>query len=416
MDNLSHSVAGLAAGELIQRSLRDEENPEHNRVRRRLLLVSCWAASNLPDLDILLTPLLPPPLGYLLHHRGHTHTFLYAIAQALLLCALLWLLWPAARRLLAHSARARGGLALAVGGGLLLHIAMDYLNSYGVHPLHPFDSRWFYGDMVFILEPVFWIAFGAPLAMLLPWRIARALAAALLAGVPAFFAAKGFLLWPAVAVLALAGAVLGMLQYRAGSHGRTALAGAFILVMGFVGAQHAASVAAHGILEAAWRGRDPSARLIDVALTAFPANPLCWNFVSLESKEASGVYRLRQGTVSIVPGLLPVAGCPGALMQDRGEPNAGPGIFLVSEQEDKLGLLRALRRRDCRFDAWLRFARMPAVHTGNASDLRFGFGQRVNFSTIKLGTAEDADCPDNVPAWGYPRADLLAAPDELAGR
>ena len=416
MDNLSHSVVGLAAGEFIHRSLRDEATSERNRLRRRLLLVSCWAASNLPDLDIVLTPLLPSPLGYLLHHRGHTHTFLYAIPQALLLCALLCLFWPAARRLLAHSAQARVGMALAVGGGLLLHIGMDYLNSYGIHPLHPFDSRWFYGDMVFILEPVFWVAFGAPLAMLLPWRTARALAAALLIGVPAFFATKGFLLWPAAAVLALAGAVLGMLQHRAGSSSRTALAGAFILVMGFIGAQHVASAAAHGILEAAWRGRDPSARLIDVALTAFPANPLCWNFVSLESKEASGVYRLRQGAVSIAPGLLPVAGCPGALMQDSGEPNAGPGILLMSEQEDKLGLLRALRQGDCRFDAWLRFARMPAVNADNASDLRFRLGPRGNFSTIKLGTAENADCPNNVPTWDYPRADLLAVPDELAGR
>jgi membrane-bound metal-dependent hydrolase YbcI (DUF457 family) len=36
--------------------------------------------------------------------------------------------------------------------GLLLHLGMDYLNVYGVHPFHPFDSRWRYGDMIFIVE------------------------------------------------------------------------------------------------------------------------------------------------------------------------------------------------------------------------------------------------------------------------
>jgi sec-independent protein translocase protein TatC len=46
-------------------------------------------AGNFPDLDLVLTPLLPAPLGYLLHHRGHTHTVLYALPQMLLLAALM---------------------------------------------------------------------------------------------------------------------------------------------------------------------------------------------------------------------------------------------------------------------------------------------------------------------------------------
>jgi inner membrane protein len=43
---------------------------------------------------------------------------------------------------------------------------MDSLNVYGVHPLWPFDPNWYYGDLVFIVEPVFWIGFGVPLAAL----------------------------------------------------------------------------------------------------------------------------------------------------------------------------------------------------------------------------------------------------------
>ena len=95
------AFVGLGIGELVQRSLPAEPDEARQRTRHRLLLTACAAASNFPDLDLFLTKLLPAPLGYLLHHRGHTHTLLYALPQALLLLALLWALWPNARRLLA---------------------------------------------------------------------------------------------------------------------------------------------------------------------------------------------------------------------------------------------------------------------------------------------------------------------------
>ena len=34
--------------------------------------------------------------------------------------------------------------------GTLLHLGMDFLNSYGVHPFWPIQNRWVYGDSVFI--------------------------------------------------------------------------------------------------------------------------------------------------------------------------------------------------------------------------------------------------------------------------
>ena len=60
-----------------------------------------------------------------------------------------WLL-PAVRRLSpAHRAR----LWTLISAALLSHELLDAGNSYGVHPFFPFDSRWYYGDAVFILEP-----------------------------------------------------------------------------------------------------------------------------------------------------------------------------------------------------------------------------------------------------------------------
>ena len=78
MDNLTHSLVGLALGELVERALPAEPDPMRGRTRRRALLATGLIASNFPDLDLVLTPLLAPPLGYLMHHRGHTHTLLWA--------------------------------------------------------------------------------------------------------------------------------------------------------------------------------------------------------------------------------------------------------------------------------------------------------------------------------------------------
>jgi inner membrane protein len=153
MDNITHSVVGLGVGALIDRSLPPEPDAAGERVRQRMLLTIGCLASNFPDLDLVLTRLLAPPLGYLLHHRGHTHTLLAAIGEVALLLALVWLLWPNARRLLRASRHARRGALLAAGAGLVLHLAMDGMNVYGVHPFWPFDNNWYYGDLVFIVEP-----------------------------------------------------------------------------------------------------------------------------------------------------------------------------------------------------------------------------------------------------------------------
>ena len=44
--------------------------------------------------------------------------------------------------------------------GVLTHVALDWLNTYGVRLLMPFDRRWFYGDTLFIIDPWLWLALG----------------------------------------------------------------------------------------------------------------------------------------------------------------------------------------------------------------------------------------------------------------
>ena len=43
---------------------------------------------------------------------------------------------------------------------LTTHPLMDYTNSYGWRPFLPFQDHWYYGDLVFIVDPYIWLILG----------------------------------------------------------------------------------------------------------------------------------------------------------------------------------------------------------------------------------------------------------------
>lgn len=406
MDNITHAVVGLGIGALIDRSVAPEPSPDDQRVRTRLLLTVGCLASNFPDLDLVLTHLLAPPLGYLLHHRGHTHTLLGACGEVAVLLGLVWLLWPAARRLLRTSSRARGAAIATAGVGTVLHIAMDGLNVYGVHPFWPFDPSWYYGDLVFIVEPVFWVAFGVPLALLARARVMRGLLLALLAAVAVGVTAVGFLQWGSLAGLLTLGLLLTWIACRVdGPRGRTALGVGLAASLAFVGVQAVALHEARAVAAVAVARLDPHERLLDTALSAYPANPLCWSFVTVAVDAAHGDYHLRRGQISVAPAIAPVAHCPAPIAGRAAADDAR--LAWQGEERDKLARLRGLAT-NCHFNAWMRFARAPSIDATTATDARWSPLGGRNFSTIDHAALAAAPCPQPVPGWGYPRADLLA--------
>jgi inner membrane protein len=420
MDNLTHSLVGFGIGALVDRSLPDEPDPAHGRTRTRMLLVIGALASNFPDLDLITTKLLEPPLGYLLLHRGHTHTLIGALVELILLLAGIWLLWPSARALLRASARTRGAALGTACIGLLLHIGMDGMNVYGVHPFWPFDPSWYYGDLIFIVEPVFWIGFGVPLAAMVRRKGVRWLLFALMALVPVAVTFAGFLQWGSLVGLLALGVALAALERHArhrprGARSRMALAAGLAVSIAYVGVQAFALQEARALVAAEQRRLDPADRLFDTALSAYPANPLCWSFVTVArgpgnaSAGAGGAsVHLRRGLLSIAPGIDPATACPAALAGPAG-PEATPQIAWQSAQSASLAALRTLRQTNCHVDAWLRFARAPALAQaeGTATDARWGPPGSYNFSTLSYADLAPLPCPHLVPGWGYPRADLL---------
>jgi inner membrane protein len=176
-------MIGALVGETVARHARPFGRPAPLRTAlpdgtfRRLVVISLVVGSNLPDADLLYSSFGGGPLSYVLQHRGYTHTLVGALAAA----ALWWLVCAAwlRHRQLPATWREHAWIGAAGVTGALLHLGMDYTNSYGVHPFWPFYNGWVYGDSVFILEPLLWLA-AAPLVFVLETLAARVLVALLL--------------------------------------------------------------------------------------------------------------------------------------------------------------------------------------------------------------------------------------------
>jgi inner membrane protein len=130
-------------------------------------------ASNLPDVDVLVFATNTPSVAF---RRGWTHGVL---ADVVLPIALTAIIVAIARRRGRTDVRASSILLLAYIG-VLLHVAMDLLNNYGVRLLMPFSQRWFYGDVLFIIDPYLWITLGVGIWLTRRWRSVKAARVSLL--------------------------------------------------------------------------------------------------------------------------------------------------------------------------------------------------------------------------------------------
>lgn len=395
MDNITHAFAGAAIAECAL-------PPGAAPAIRRAFLVAGMVAATAPDFDLLYTAITEAPLGYLLHHRGHTHTLPGLVLLGGLLVAALRL-WPAARQALRES---RGRLLLAIGAALLSHLLMDAANSYGTHLFYPFSSAWHYGDAVFILEPWAWILLGSSLALNAKSRLFRVLAW-LLTLVPAAGLAFVGLVPPAAAaaLLLAAGAIAAATRHwptRRRAAG--ALAATALLFLSLTALSRIAAAEVSRALAGTGSGA-----IVDLVLDANPGVPWCWSVLTVERQAgASEQLVSRRGTLSLLAGIFPPAGC--ALHQLAGGaaiPPSSASLVFVQEWRTDLAQLKARDATDCRTAAWLQFARVPYLTDDRAADLRYENPVRDNFSTLPL-RAPSPDCPAHLTRWEKPRRDLLA--------
>jgi inner membrane protein len=273
VDNLTHSLVGLAAA----KAGLERASP--------YATVVCVAASNLPDIDIV--TLAGGPAAYLANHRGITHSLVGAFALGLALPALFVACERLLARLRGQKPRARFRRLLACSLVLVAsHPLLDWTNSYGLRPFLPWDGRWVYGDLLFIVDPWVWLVLGGACFLLTAKTWPRALAWAALAVVlsllfVSFLRRTGTGLPVAAYAVWFGGLAAFFLLRRSGlakRRGRWVAAGALALVALYCGAL---ALLHHGALEDSRAAAEGLAgrqgeHVLRVAATPALADPLAW--------------------------------------------------------------------------------------------------------------------------------------------
>jgi len=170
MDNLTHSLVGLAAAKAGLERL----SPGATTL--------CVLAANSPDADIVAL-IFGGRWAFLQQHRGISHSivgvFLLALALPLIFylgdVLLALLLRPRKRALRVKLP----GLLIVSAVATATHPLMDWTNNYGIRFLLPWNPKWFYGDFVFIIDPFIWIVLGGAAFLLtaktpkhlIPWVV-----------------------------------------------------------------------------------------------------------------------------------------------------------------------------------------------------------------------------------------------------
>ena len=152
MDNLTHSLVGALLG---QAGLKRKTG---------LAMPALIIGANLPDVDAACFLWLDGT-QHLAFRRGITHGPPAWLLLPLVLAGLLYGFdrWQAKR-----GTRPATRLPVRFGWlyglslfGCLTHPALDWLNVYGIRLLMPFSDRWFYGDILFIIDIWLWLLMGA---------------------------------------------------------------------------------------------------------------------------------------------------------------------------------------------------------------------------------------------------------------
>ncbi|MBY0369595.1 metal-dependent hydrolase [bacterium] len=410
MDNISHSLVGLALAESVyQRSAASRSSSSKIRA---LYWFASIASNNLPDADLLLSFLLPPfKLGYLLHHRGHTHTLLLAPFLGL---ALAWaiVLWNKRRGVALDRFDFWAILGLAVAGPWV-HLGMDALGSYGVHPFWPFSNRWVYGDSVFILEPLIWLALLPVLFFGTQNRRVRWGCEVLFFGLLAAAWAVPLMTWFSALTVTLAAVLFTFGESRLALRWRAdaALALSALIILFFAGlSQHV-----RGRLVAENAEFNPSAVLYDVVLSPLPANPFCWSVMTIETFSEGTRYRVRRGVYAPFARFVEATQCPTRQLRTTASLREvasiwGPEYFWEGQYQASVSDFKIFRNYSCAWNAYLRFSRAPFLseEAGDflAGDLRFDFEPGASFAEVLL--PQDADfCNRYTPPWDPPRADIF---------
>ena len=418
MDNITHSLVGLACAEAITAI-----KPELRKYSRPILLASL-IANNLPDLDFAYTRITTSAsgerIGQILHHRGHTHTLAFALPGAAILAALLR--WLSGFKSLKSLNAPFGVLFFAAALGISTHVFADSWNNYGVHPFWPFWNSWIYGDSLFIVDPLIW-AIGLPFAYFrFSSKFVRALIFTLLGGLLYLMVQYRATHWGSVA-LWLVSVVVSFKLWRNWFQGHRQQSTAWVLVLLLIPVFFLRSFSiSMDQRTRLWLRHAFGTTVLDVSLTPLPLNPFCWTGTSVETDRTD--YVARRFTVAFASWLVPASLCPSIFSSAKFTADLKPvtqskalefekaGLFQwVGETRLPLERLRSFYDHNCEFSAVMKFYRVPFIKRQGAGqwivgDLRYDRSEGRDFPEMIINDPP-GKCPRFVPNWTPPREDLL---------
>ncbi|MBD0371293.1 MAG: metal-dependent hydrolase [Pyrinomonadaceae bacterium] len=338
MENVTHSLVGLAAAKAGLERL----SPGATAL--------CILAANAPDADVVMT--FWGRWVYLHHHRGITHSILGTLSLALLLPLLFYGVEKLFALVRGRPSRFRlRGLLIASLLVTATHPLLDWTNNYGVRPFLPWNGHWYYGDLVFIVDPCLWLVLGGACFLLTArglWRtgfwtiFGLALSSAIIllplraSGPPIpIFVRVGWV----VGIVALLLARFSHLEKRWGSRIAVAALSFVLIYWGALAVMHSRAVFEASSLAgdfAATRGE----KVLRLAAMPSLADPTLWRCVA-ETERATFLFNLN--------------------LNGKGEPLRDVILYEKPSGEEARAVSEA--SRDERARIFLDFARFPVVET-----------------------------------------------------
>ncbi|PTX64375.1 inner membrane protein [Melghirimyces profundicolus] len=153
MDTASHVLMGVTLAGLAHTDPAVAGDPALSKA----VIAGCVFGSNAPDLDGMTR--FKGYASYLRHHRGVTHSVFAWLLWPVLIGSLLIPLFQVDEHVFF--------LWIWILVGVLFHVFLDVLNTYGTQWAWPFSKKWFHLDILSIFEPfLFFLHFAG---LLLWW-------------------------------------------------------------------------------------------------------------------------------------------------------------------------------------------------------------------------------------------------------
>jgi inner membrane protein len=249
--------------------------------------------------------------------------------------------------------------------GVLSHPFLDWLNTYGVRVLMPFDGRWLYGDTLFILDPWLWLLMAASVVFVHSrawfsiglWSLLGLGASALVTLIPIIPLGAKILWWLTLAFI-VGRRVKGVKEELVPWYGRACVVLFCLYLAAMFGGN---SVAKSGVGQ--WLG-EQGTQAVEIMAGPMPADPFSRNIVALSDEH----YYF--ATVKLRPFQAPV-------VEERHERTRLPEITPIIEAAIRAESVRGLMN-------WIRYPHytvetLDEGYRVEIIDLRYALpGERAN--------------------------------------